>query len=221
MASPPEEDTPDSEVIDRLDAMAPEAKTLQPRVPQLKVPIRDKVPRMPLHPMSVEGRMPDATRADVIATAYRAAVRHHFGIESKTLRFGDITRSKYYPMLIKAADVCIDHGISPGAWAEWYMEKEQKRGVKRPPFITVVFSPKVLTKWRGWFRRAYDGPKGWKPLFKRVHLEQECRIKEVRRLNRGFTPESALHSLPEWYGKLREDEIAAGHSDPNDLYPKA
>jgi len=153
-----------------------------------------------------------------VGQAYRLAAQKHYGVNPPALRFGDITKSKPYATVFKALPVLLEHGIEPGRWADWYLGNAKGKN-RNLPTVTEVFSPKVLTKFRGWYRSAHEGAYGGRLQLTRAHLEQVCRLQEVHALNRGELPEAAMRVGPPWYVDMRKKEIAAGNVDPNDFWP--
>ncbi len=203
---------------------------LQPRQNLLKIPERSRLPRTVNPAMEIQGDMPAKQQVQLIVAAYRSAVYKVHGVESKSFIYGDITKSKHFPRLKKIAATLDKFAVPPGPWAEWYLLKLQewaskdrggpsRWGSKTPPW-TVVFSMKAIEKRSGWFSKEFDRPIGWTAQPTKAHLEQELRIREIQRLNRGFSGENALTGLPDWYASLRRSEIKAGYTDPNEFYPQ-
>lgn len=208
---------------------------LTPRVPQLPRPARSPVPRLSDSTDSTleQGNIPEWMKVDSLGQAYRAAVRQVYDQPCYVLRnLGKqvehrsnrpaVGRSRIYSQLRKALPPMIEHLIPPSAWARWYLRLAKEKGWNggKPPSITQVFAPSTLRKWRSWFFRTHD-VKQARIAPTKEHIEQELRIREVDRLNRGHTPEAALCTLPAWYQKIRRQEMAMGYDDPNDFYPEA
>ena len=197
------------------------APALTPRAVPLTLPPLDPLPRLNMDAAKLEEGMSDLAMVKFLASAYRTAVTEVYGVDCKTLRFGDIAKSKLFPRLKASAEVLREHDVPPGAWAEWYLAGGKKRGKTSAAPITLVFAPATIVKWRGWFRRTYDGASGWVGQPGPDNLEQLYRRREVVLLNRGYTPETAVRVAgPPEYVRKRLAEINLGAVDPREYSPR-
>jgi len=205
-----------------------------------KPSITEKFRALPLDPaqtISQSGstlteKTPPINRVRNLAASYRHAVKEVYGTTCNVLKFctckqkdrsdcsGEcIVKSKVFPALTTAAEVLIEHEIAPEEWAMWRIKNAKKMGQKVPP-ITLVFNAHLIHKYRGWFSRDYDGPRGNRLVLKKENYEQLYRNKEVWEANRGVPEPWKTVSAPAWYREMREQEVAAGHVDPTDFWPK-
>lgn len=165
-------------------------------------------------------------RVRCLVQAYNQATREVFGVMGRAFLPATPQRSKMFPRLKDAAEVCVEHAIPPRAWAVWCMEQAKAAQVRegkpeKPPIIQMVFAPNYITKRRGWFRKTSGHTSAAVLNVDRTHLEQLHRKQEAGKLARGFTPEGALLMLPAWYADIRKQELAQGINDPLTNYPRA
>lgn len=140
---------------------------------------------------------------------------------------------KEFEKLAAAADLMEDEGVIPAHWCEWYLEMLQKAErtdksgnttsvwKKRIPPLSVVFSATAIKKRHGWCRRDMRSrtPEVRTLLVSPEEIEANLRIQEIHRINAGWSRAQAI-SGPRWYVEKREAEIALGHSDPGDFFPR-
>lgn len=108
----------------------------------------------------------DAALADkiaLVARAYEGALEARYGVKSWAFRRGDITRSKYYPVLAAAVTAFEAHGIAPAAWVAFSLDiwaHSGKHSKAKSPPITWIFQPSRIEKQRGWFHREAANYRG-------------------------------------------------------------
>lgn len=136
----------------------------------------------------------------------------------------DALRSwKFFQPLLAAATALHEHGLSPLAWATWTMRmshasqlRTSKKPLARPVNAVFVAAHIDSAKRRGFFHRTTEHGHGVKLEITKVHEEQLCRMRERDRRARGITHH---FGLPDWYAKLREQEVAQGVTDPLERFP--
>jgi hypothetical protein len=114
--------------------------------------------------------MPPEELARACARAYRGAVQSRFDGPCFVFARGDLTKSKYYVMLVVGARLLIEQEIAPAAWCAWSMDIWKLRsGATKPPPIAWVFSEGRVRERCGWFRSEAASYEGGQALYGREH----------------------------------------------------
>lgn len=124
-----------------------------PRYPGVSVVPPAMVPNPPLLPENVTGK--DSVLW--LLKAYRGAIESRYKKRCFVLAKGDVTKSKYYRLLLEAANTLRDMEMSPAAWITWSVDF-WRQYVERPSFpgLAWVFSQKRMADREGWFKHE-DG----------------------------------------------------------------
>lgn len=185
------------------------------------IPPKDPVPRVSFGHCLIPEQATPATCAQLLVESFNGASRTVYGVRCP-LAFvnSDVSRSKHYQALVKAAEVLVEYDIAPRAWAEWRLGHAKKVG--RRMGITQVFQAKTIEKMRGFYRRSFDGEPGWVAKPERMHYEQLFRQMEAwswwRRGRPRTRPEFTPITAAPWYYEMRRKERLQGYWDPLDMW---
>jgi hypothetical protein len=125
-------------------------------------------------PPLLDEKMGDLERADMLAVAFRAAAESRFGGRCWAFRGGPLMRSKFYSLLVDAAQTLLDLEFSPAAWCAFSCDvwkkhaDERGRKVKHPP-VQWVFNASRIVERRGWFRAEEDNYAGGRIIYGPKH----------------------------------------------------
>lgn len=122
-------------------------------------------------------------------------------------------RSRYFKMLVAAAEALIEHGIPPAAWISFALDIWQKyddasRDITQPPMPMYILSPKQIGRWRGWFWSEGGAHLGGKLLFTDTYKELLARYTDLQR---------DLRALPEAVDQVKIYDTVEQHF-PGDDY---
>lgn len=172
------------------------------RVPLVTTPVP---PQLPKHTT-------DARDCEILAAAYRAGHKVHYGKETKVLMRG-AANYKYAHLLITGAAALRRHEVSPIAWAVWRFPAWYKRkkpaipsSLGKPP-VHWVFRAESVDKFRGWFRSETDAryaPR-MQPVAAHRELVGRWAVLQARVLVAPRTVEAVLEAVRQVF--------------PDDLYP--
>lgn len=151
-------------------------------LPESAVPVRSKLVFGPPYPGAsvvepatvpppplLDPTASERSWALALVRAYRGAVSSRTKKACFVLAKGDITASRYYPMLLSGARKLIEHKLPPAAWAAWSVDVWRSRGEKDAPPLAYVWGAKRIEERRGWFRHEAASYEGGMALYGRAH----------------------------------------------------
>lgn len=171
----------------------------------------------------------DLQTLNLVRQAYQYATSRHYSDPATWCMGRDPLRWKGHKAVLEAAALLREKGYPPHIWADWFVGWwKEKTARPKAPVLGMVFSPGQVEKRRGWFRRERAAELElsdpvYHPEDERVCMEQHLRNQEAQALWRGGLQPGQVGSYPDrfaWYKAKREAEVAQGHLDPMELYPR-
>ena len=127
-------------------------RLLDPEVPKFPDGSVVDPPRVPNPPL-LDGTLPDKELAEALTRTYRAVVTARTGKPCWQFARGDISKSKQFKTLVRAARQLIEHELPPASWLAWSFDKwEFGDNTKRAP-LNWLLGTKRIEERRGWFRK--------------------------------------------------------------------
>jgi hypothetical protein len=160
--------------------------------------------------------MDDRALVGAMLECYRNAHAKVMGAPSMHFARGDVSRSKHYPALVRAARALLEHEVPPESWAEWRMQYMKAKRQEAP--LLRVCNTTTIERQHGYYRRSFDGG-GVTYLFERIHYEQLFRTQEAGMYRANGCRVVDHVRWPPWYGELRRVEIDDGMLDPIEGWP--
>ncbi len=154
-----------------------------PFVPPLVTTVMMATPRVPSPPpLSVD--LNDGEAALRLVRYFRGAVESRTGEPCFILARCDVQRSRFFRVLVEAAEVFREQEVPPAAWAAFSCDVWAHYSAKRrkTPPLNWVFAANRINDRLGWFRREQGSYSGGRLVFPEEHCDLLRRADAVTRL---------------------------------------
>lgn len=191
---------------DDLNEIASWAKegSIVPRFPSAQML---NIPHLPSPPL-FKPEMKDLDLAWALIKLYNGAIERIF--KEPSFLFGsrrttDLTRSKYYKLLVEGGRMLIELEFPPAAWIMFsfdaWRDINKSTSKKTPPPINFVFGERRIMDRRGWFSREMSGYCSRRLMASALAKDIVTRMYDVQRLRW-----AVLEKMERKYGYLPKEE---------------